>query len=250
METEEWATLIQAANAREPMVVKAMTYRRFWDSSCRPVQVSCDDGNDYVVKGTQVGRSAFNDQVVGRIAHALGAPVADVGIVEVVPELIRMNRDMEHLTPGMAHGSRFIPDCTECLWFKHLDLPENRSRFALLSVLYGWMVGAEKQFFYATNSPHVVYSFDHDAFFPNGPTWSAESLSSAGFYAEEDDVIVTQCGLTRGELSGAAANLERITPEIIASAIGAVPAGWGSVSDDERISLANFIWERCQAMRS
>ena len=232
-----------------PMVVKALTYRRTWDSACRPVQVSCDDGNDYVVKGSQVGRSAFNDQVVGRIAMALGAAVANVGLVEVDPELIRINREMAHMAPGMAHGSRFVPDCTECLWFQYVDLPENRSRFALLSVLYGWMIGAEKQFFYATNPPNLVYSFDHDAFFPGGPGWSVEGLASAG-YAEEDDVIVTQCGLRHHELRDANVALGRITPEVIASAIGAVPRGWGSVSDGERICLADYLWERCQTMRS
>ncbi|RUL88628.1 hypothetical protein TsocGM_05675 [Tautonia sociabilis] len=203
------------------------------------------------MKGSQVGRSAFNDQVVGRIARALGAPVADVGLVEVVPELIQINRDMMHMAPGLAHGSKFIPDCTECLWFQYVDLPENRSRFALLSVLYGWMVSAEKQFFYATNPPNVVYSFDHDAFFPGGPAWSAESLASAlASYPDVDDVIVTQCGLRRKELCGAVGFLQRITPQIIASAIGAVPTGWGSVSDDERVSLAQYLWERCQTMRS
>jgi hypothetical protein len=249
MESEDWATLIQEASARVPMVVRAQTYRRTWNSACRPVQLSCDDGNDYVVKGAQVGRSAFNDQVVGRIARDLGAPVAEVSLVEVAPELIEINREMVHVVPGMAHGSRFIPDCTECLWFQYVDLPENRSRFALLSLLYGWMVGAEKQFFYATNPPNLVFSFDHDAFFPRGPAWSVESLSSASF-PEEDDVIVTQCGLGRKELCDAAVFLERITPETIASAIGAVPSSWGSVTDEERVSLAGFLWERCQTMRS
>jgi hypothetical protein len=71
MEIEEWATLIEAARSQPPMVVKALTYRRAWNSACRAVQVSCDDGSDYVVKGSQVGRSAFNDQVVGRIALQL-----------------------------------------------------------------------------------------------------------------------------------------------------------------------------------
>jgi hypothetical protein len=187
--------------------------------------------------------------VVGRIAHQLGAPVAEVGLVEIDPALIRINPEMAHVTPGLAHGSRYVPDCTECLWFRYVDQPANRPRFALLSVLYGWMVAAEKQFFYSTQPPNLVYSFDHDAFFPEGPEWSIESLGSAG-YPQEDDVIVDQCGLRRSELEEAARYLDRITPEIIASAIGAVPIDWGGLGDDERAALAEYLWGRCETMRS
>jgi len=63
-------------------------------------------------------------------------------------------------------------------------------------------------------------------------------------------VIVEQCGLKPKELGAAVEHLGRITPEIIASAIGATPADWGLVSDDERIALADYLWERRQTMRS
>jgi hypothetical protein len=187
--------------------------------------------------------------VVGRIAEQLGAPVAEVRLVAIDPELIRINADMAHMASGLAHGSRYVPGCTECLWFQYVDEPMNRPRFALLSVLYGWMVAAEKQFFYSINPPNLVYSFDHDAFFPRGPAWSIESLGSAS-YPEEDEVIVAQCGLRHSELAAASRCLERITPEIIASAIGAVPIAWGDLSDNERVALARYLWERCQTMRS
>jgi hypothetical protein len=111
------------------------------------------------------------------------------------------------------------------------------------------MIGAEKQFFYSTNPPNLVYSFDHDAFFPGGPEWSVGSLGAAA-YADVDHVIVDQCGLRHHELNDAVRFLERITPEIIATAIGAVPRDWGAVSDDERVSLAGYLWVRCQTMRS
>ena len=249
MESNEWRTLFQASLTRDPMVTKALTYRRFWDSSCRPIHVSCDDGNDYVVKGAQVGRSAFNDQVVGRIASSLGAPVAEVGLVEVSPELIAINPDMVHVAPGLAHGSRFVSDCTGCQWFRYVEQPENRPRFALLSVLYGWMIGAEKQFYYANHPPHLVYSFDHDAFFPQGPQWSVADLAAARF-PDVDEIIVDQCGLRRTELNAACRYLDRITPEIIASAIAVVPESWGGVGEEDRTALAQYLWDRCETMRS
>ena len=82
------------------------------------------------------GRSAFNDQVVGRIARVLGAPTAQVNLVEVPAELIAINPGaMCHIAPGLAHGSRVVHDCTEGLWFRFVDLPENRPRLALLALL-------------------------------------------------------------------------------------------------------------------
>lgn len=245
----DWTSLFQNAQPEQPICTKAQTYRRSWESACRPVQVTCNDGHDYVVKGSQVGRSAFNDQVVGRIAGLLGAPVADVSIVEIDPGLVHINPEMSHISPGLAHGSRFVADCTDGFWFQYIDVPENRPRFAVLSVLYGWMVGAEKQFFYGTQPPNLVYSFDHDAFFPNGPGWNVTHLENAPF-ADVDGVILEQCGLRHRELTTACECLQLMTPEIIASAIGPVPEEWGKVSIEDRIALDGYLWERCEEMRN
>jgi hypothetical protein len=204
--------------------------------------------NVYIVKGAQVGRSAFNDQVVGRIAARPGAPVAMVGLVQIAPELVAINRDMRHITPGLAHGSRYVPDCTECRWIEHVDVAENRPRFALLVVFYGWMVAAEKQFFYGTQPPNLVYSFDHDAFFPHGPDWTIAHLEGAS-YPDVDEIIVAQCGLRHGELNRACQALSNMTPEIIAAAIAGTPDEWGGVTLEERVALAGYLWERCETMR-
>lgn len=249
MTEADWRGLLEDAGRKEPIGIRAITYRRSWESACHAVQVTAEDGYDYVIKGSQVGRSAFNDQVVGRIAWELGAPVARVGLVMVEPELIAINPPMFHVAAGLAHGSLFVPDCTECAWFQYVDLRENRPRFALLSVLYGWMVGAEKQFFYSVTPPNLVYSFDHDAFFPQGPDWSVESLTAAA-YPDADEVIVDQCGLRHRELNDAFAYLKKMTPEIIASAIAPVPVGWGGVDEGQRIALAHYLWERCETMRA
>ena len=249
MNSEEWGFLFEVGGQNKPNVTRAMTYVRSWDSACRPVQVGCDDGNDYVVKGSQAGRSTFNDQVVGRIAWELGAPVAQVGIIDVDRELVVNNPEMAHVAAGLAHGSLFVRDCTECAWFQYLDLKQNRPRFGLLSVLYGWMFGAEKQFFYSITPPNLVYSFDHDAFFPQGPNWSIESLAQAP-YPDVDEVIVDACGLRIHELNQACSFLQKITPQIIASAIASVPAGWGDVDWEQRLALAQYLWDRCETMRS
>ncbi len=246
MDRPDWQSLIEESRLRGRRVVNAVTYRRTWDTTCQPVQVTCDDGHDYVIKGWNTGRSAFNDQVVGRIAHAIGAPVAEVELVDVVPELVAINsKGMKHLPPGTAHGSRFVPGCTGSEWFRHVDLPENRPRFALLAILYGWLVGSDRQFFYTNDPSRSVYSFDHDAFFHGGPGWTIETLTDAPD-ATQDLLISGErgSGLTRQELEIASAYLERITPEIIAMAIASPPAEWNIVSRSEQVALAQYLWER------
>jgi hypothetical protein len=177
MNSDDWRLLFEVDGQNKPNIPNAVTYIRSWDSACRAVHLGCDDGNDYIVKGSQVGRSAYNDQVVGRIAWALGAPVASVSLVHVEPELISNNREMAHMNPGTAHGSLVVPDCTEGAWFQHV-------------------------------------------------------------------------GLRHRELNDACGYLQKITTEIIARAITSVPAEWGRVDEAQRLALAQYLWERCETMRS
>ncbi len=244
MTQPDWLDLIAASRQEPQRIVQAITYRRAWETSCRPVQVTCDDGQDYVIKGANTRRSAFNDQVVGRIAAALEAPVGVVGLVDVSSELISSNhKTMKHITVGLAHGSRVVPDCSESFPYRYHYLNENRPRFALLALLFGWMVGGEKGFCYSNNPPQLVYSFDHEQFFPNGPGWTEASLNAA-VQAEPDGMIVRECSLHYLDLQDARVSLERITPEVIAAAIGATPAEWGSVTEVEQIALADYVWRR------
>ncbi len=200
-----------------------------------------------------VGRELWHHQtsetVSSYVSYRPEVPVLvnSVAFVDIPPELLAVNPEMGHMRPGLAHGSQYVSDCVEG-WFQHVDVRENRPRFALLSVLYGWMVAAERQFFYGTRAPYLVYSFDHDAFFPGGPDWTINGLESAPF-ADVDAVIVEQCGLRHGELNAACAYLEKIDPEIIASAIRTTPGDWGGVTIDERVSLAEYLWDRCESMK-
>lgn len=218
------------------------------ESSCKTVHVEADDGEEYILKGSQTGRSAFNDQVVGRIAFNLGMPVPKVLLVDVPRQLISEHPDeMGHFNPGYAHASHFIPHCVEHNWFKHTHVPDNRPRFALLGLLYGWMSAAEKQFLYKTRAPFLVYSFDHDAFFPSGPDWSPASLSQAlNKFADFDDTIHTECELTHAEMNQAVELLRRLDRQNIDDAIHSTPLSFGEVSDAERDSLAGFLWQRAQ----
>jgi hypothetical protein len=231
---------------------KAVTVlRKFHDSACMPVLVECDDGELYVLKGSQTGRSAFNDNVVGRVAQSLGMPVPRVTLVHVPQELVALNPDeIGHFSPGVAHASHFVADCAEG-WFKHIELPENRARYALLAFLYGWMDAAEKQFFYRIYKPKLVYSFDHDAFFPNGPNWNAVSLDkSLMTYPDFDDTIVRQASINPTECEQVLERIQHLRRPMIQDAIDATPLELGPVNPEERGQLCDYLWNRAAQMLS
>jgi hypothetical protein len=112
----------------------------------------------------------FTDHVVARIAQLIGAPVPQPDLIFVSRELIEINPEMAHIQPGIAHGSRHLADVGERLDnITHLDIPENRTRFALLAVLGAWVFASDRQFIYGTSPPQLVYSVDHGHFLPGGP---------------------------------------------------------------------------------
>jgi hypothetical protein len=244
--SQDWELLFEKAKANEPIVVKAKTYRKSWPTFSKPVLVLCNDGKEYVVKGRQVGRAVFNDQVVGRLGNTLGIPVGDVTLVDVSDEFIAMNEsDTKHIDSGLAHGCKFVPMCTERMGIQHTSETANRERYARLAVFYGWFfVKHDHQFFFTDSAPFLVHSFDHGHFFPEGPSWTAASLAGAN-NPSPDALIVRECGLKAHEIDVARSLLSAVTPDVIAAAIAAVPAAWGEVTDSERVALAVYLWERC-----
>src|SRR5262249_28807405 len=158
----------------------------------------------------EVARMMIADHVVGRAGRLLGAPVPDVAFIEVPAELIMAQAEMANLIPGIAHGSRFIDNTTDRDVLSHVAEPDNRPRFALLAVSYGWAHAADHQFIYEKTSPHRVYSHDHGHFFPPGPQgaphWSSASLASH-HNADLDMALVQGCTLTLEEIDVAIARL-------------------------------------------
>jgi hypothetical protein len=177
----------------------------------------------------------------------IGAPVGSVTLVDVSSELIALNPQMQHIHAGLAHGCRFVPQCSERQGVLHATVGENRTRYASLAILYGWVVANDHQFFFSDSPPHVVYSFDHGHFFPGGPQWTIATLASAPV-AQPDSLIVNQCGLQVDEINQARLTLSSVTADVIASAVGAVPDDWG-LDQAERVSLGQYLFERCVGLR-
>jgi hypothetical protein len=238
--------MITDAMTRRPTAVQAQTYRNMkWDSRNSPVLLACSDGYEYVVKGRQNGRDVANDQIVGCLARVIGAPVPSTRLIDVPAQLIAMNPPMQHMLPGLAHGSRSLyPDCTERLWLQEglQRLPANRSRFALLAVLYGWFQGGDKQLLYQKTAPQLVYSVDHGHFFPEGPEWGIERLCQPA-RAEPDPEIVGYCMFSQQEIADALRTLLSVDPRTIAEAVAAPPEEW-QLPLAHRLAAAVYLYKR------
>jgi len=245
----DWPALVDAAtiSAAGHRPVRAVTYIRKWDhADSEPALLTCDDGQAYVVKSLRVhgisnGRVIVNEQIVGRLGARLGAPVGEVRFVDVPDELIAAEPDLAHLSTGIAHGSLWIPHCTDREGLRYTTVPANRARFALLAILYTWVGAKDQQFIYRTNVPHLVYSVDHGHFFPRGPYWTITSLHVDPL--AELDPTFAACRFSRAERSRARGALDKITHQTIAEAVAAPPDAWG-ISMQERIAMAEYVARR------
>jgi hypothetical protein len=235
----DWAELIAEAVTRTVPVVRAETYIKSFPTASRPVLVRCDDDNDYVVKGRQAGRMIVTDHVVGAVGQLANAPVGEPVLVDVPDELVAAEPEMAHVAAGLAHGSRWIPNCGERESIEHCS--SNRERFSQLALLYGWTCASDHQFIYENEPPNRVHSVDHGHFFPGSQNWTVATLKGAPAPVADDQIVRT-CGLVEGELDAARRTM-RVGDERIAEAVAAIPGEWG-ITPDEREAVADFLATR------
>jgi hypothetical protein len=238
---DEWQALF--AGAVRDAAPKAEVYIRSFGSYSKPVVVSCDDGNDYVLKGRQIGRAVPNDQIIARLGHQITAPVGEPAFVMVTDEMIAAEREMSHMPAGLCHATKWIPDCSDRLWLEHATTVENKPRFLKLAVLYGWIRASDHQVIYASQIPYLVHSVDHGHHFPGGPEWTVASLQQAPSVDVETQ-ITSHCGHSLSEIEDAVTDLlDRTSDDGIANAIGIIPDEWG-LSPDEKVALATYLSDR------
>jgi hypothetical protein len=241
---DPWPRLVHeaAGGSADEVTVTAQTFLRRWATASNPVLVGCDDGHDYVVKGRQAGRMLVNDHVVARLGGMLAAPVGHVALVDVPQGLVDAEPQMAHMPAGLSHGCRWIPNCSERESILHTDLAENRSRFARLAVLYGWVRASDHQFIYENATPHLVHSVDHGHHFPSGPDWTVESLANEGSPVV-DAALQAACGFTNEEIEEARALLDEVDDLAVARIVCGPPDEWG-LSLEERVGLGRYLGQR------
>ena len=230
------------ANPEDPII--ATTIRRGWKSSAKPVLVRGIDGNEYVVKGKQAGRQIINDRVVAKLGQAMNAPVGEPYLIEISQDLIELNPDFSYLATGIAHGTKFIPDCSDDReLFLDVDKSKNLERFASLAILYGWMDASDHQFIYKKQSPRLVYSVDHGNFFVGNAEWTIERLGRKFSPAKPDRLIVSTYKLKDEDLSPAVNALREITEQMIVQVVCNIPEEW-SINIDEKLALVEYLTQR------
>lgn len=230
--------------------VQAQTYGRDWpENSSRPVLLSCDDGRDYVVKDRHAGRIPVNDQVIGRLGRAMGAPVPRVTLVDVPRDLISMQPEMAHMHPGLAHGSEVVASVTDSYVIEHASARVNRVRFARLAVLWGWVSVFDRQYLYTEEDPPVLFAADHGHAFPRGPQWTRRSLLSSSAPPALDHELAQTCRFTEAEIRTAADALRGIDDARIVEAVAAPPSEWGFGMPD-RVALAQYLSRRRRELLS
>ncbi|MHB8778883.1 MAG: HipA family kinase [Anaerolineales bacterium] len=237
--------LAEAANHR-PQPLIGETFLRRVESFSRPIWLECNDNNVYVVKGQHAGRAIFNDQIIARLGYAIGAPVGTPALIIIPHELQQAEPKLQDIMPGVAHGTLWIKDTTDRQWITYSDKGYNRSRFALLSILYGWLCASDQQLIYSNQEPYLVYSVDHGHFFPQGPNWTIGSLATVTG-VELHSELYNSCGLSDLDIRNNLDGLTRLTDAAVLEIVALPPDEWG-VSMEERIEMSKFIMTRRDEM--
>lgn len=243
-------------------VLEAKEFVRNMGGSSRAFSVRTSDGSVWVLKGRRpwvnpdlrIHRTLFNDQTVARIGLALGAPVPSSALVRVTDAFIAAHAtvltDHQH---GIFHGSAMIDGTVSRfrVWPEPSVLA-NRPRFALMAVLFGWVLGVDHHET-VQDDKNLVWSIDHDLCM-GGRRWMADDFLR-GEPAGLDEWSFTMGGqpsphptLELHDLRGAMSALRRIQPATVAAAVAASPDEW-EIERHERILAAKFLWDRrCQLL--
>jgi hypothetical protein len=250
----DWELLIsEQITVRGMPLLQADTYVHRWGSNAKPVQLICDDGLSYIVKGGHAGRVLVNDHVVGHLAPAVGAPCGEPALIEITAALIAEEPRLQEpvyagaaMQPGIWHGSRYMPGLSRDRQpVLHTTVAENRARFASLALLYGW-IGSwqDHQFLYQRKPPPLVFSVDHGHFFPGGPDWQIAQLAAPPNGGGPDASLCSESKLTPLELEAAAGTYRSMdATTVIARAVAAPLDEWG-ITMAERVALAEYLAKR------
>jgi hypothetical protein len=242
---QKWEEVLETQRLQREDPIQAVTFRRGWSTKSRPVLVKCQDGQEYLVKGQQAGRQIVNDRIVAKLGQALGAPVGQPKLVEIPAELIKIELRLSHFSPGIAHGTLFIPGCIDSIELIATSESNNRSRMCLLAVLYSWVFANDQQFLFNNHPPRLVHSVDHGHFFPGGPNWEIADLQNAS--QATLDPYFSICNFTKAELEQACCTLEAVSEESIVEAVASPPDTWG-LTIKEQVELVGYLFRRKQEL--
>lgn len=255
MTDEVSSEILAEARARVRLPLSAAEYAgRAAESASKPQKILCgDDRILYSVKFSNNthgdGRALVAECLSGLLGSSLGAPVAEVALIEVdQPFLVLNSIELQpglSATPGIHHGSRWIDGCIGPSATQYVEV--NRERFGSLEVLYTWFHCSNDQQFIYSAATNKVFSVDHSPFFPAGPGgWTLELLNQNHESVQADPVLGT-LGLSAADRGAALAALANLTPLDIAIAVATPPNEWG-LDDQDRLGLLSYLVRRKDAV--
>jgi hypothetical protein len=237
---------IQSYMAARPAAVVAQTFLKRWSTASSPFLVTADDGNRYVVKSNVAHRQIVNDQIVARLGESLGAATGVPALVKVEQAFIDLSPEVKNVgvVPGTWHGLSYVENYSEREGFQHFGLPENRERFALLAILYGWALSQDHQIIYSNAAPPLVLSVDHGHFFPSGPDWTIASLQAMTAVAAPDSVIRNGAQVADDAINAAKVPLRNIDAVTVIARAVAMPLDEWQINIQERVAMAEYLERR------
>lgn len=174
---------------------------------------------------------------------AFGAPVFQPFVMHVDSATFGWASELSHFRFGFCYATERRTDVGDRLTFEHAAESNNRIRFVLLALLYGWYhVCSDQQVVYRIAPPYEVFSIDHEQSIVRSGEWQVSDLPTMPV-PEPSQWVVSGATLSQAELNASKATLEALTPESIASAVAAPHESW-EITLDERIALADLLWNR------
>lgn len=245
----EWVGLIEGQRRDEADVVFESMYTPSPRGASGAFRGYSVDGDRYFIKPTNNPvdeRTTVTDQIVGRVAELIEAPVPPV-FTMLIPELpgdeLVYYCSRRALQPGIAHASLEIRDSEDTRILQFRDRDDNANRHLRIMALFDWCWGNDQQWIYDLDNDLSYYSHDHGHYFPTDNThfWSKHSLllNANDYRRLKDDGE----GITEEQVDTVAELLRGVTREQILSALIAIPASW-SVSDEELEHVGYFLEHR------
>lgn len=203
---------------------------------------AASDGNRWRVKplnGPHGEMAPVNEFLVGRAGKMIVAPVCDVSLI-VIPSDVAGWEFSPGLTleTGVASASREVAGCHEERVLSHRDEDDNKRRHVGVYALYDWCWGGDDQWLYETPADEAVHSHDHGLYFPGGPDWRAQDLSS--LIGEPHQLGTPTTGLDAGTKEDFALRLDAVNQNALLPILRAVPTSW-PVTDENLEALGEFL---------
>lgn len=199
------------------------------------------------VNNLQSPRVTVTEHIVGRAGTLIGAPVCEVSVVSLPEALAGWEfRPGRKLEPGLAHGSRAVPDPRESRRLDHAQRDDNGRRHPGLFALYDWCWGGDGQWLYCWTDDLKVYSHDHGWYFPEtGPNWSVDALLAR--WDEAHPLADATSSLPHAVFLDYAERLEAVSRLQILNMLNGIPAAW-PVQDEELEVLGFFLEARTSSV--